>query len=184
MSGVQDLSMACSRKTPPRRLASARRAACMMWLVGLVLLMSGTHALGDEKPKYETITVRGRVVWMAEALERLFGIHSVLEAKTRLSAIETPDGKLHPIVEDVRGRSFRLDPRLRIDGQFLVRRYAGSPMVQVIRIFEITDSGKFELDYWCEICAIAMFDLKPCDCCQGPIDLRRRPVRSKTGAGK
>ena len=57
-------------------------------------------------------------------------------------------------------------------------------MVQVIQIFAIKPDGLHELDYWCEICAIAMFDLKPCDCCQGPIDLRRRPVRSKTGADK
>jgi hypothetical protein len=127
---------------------------------------------------YETITLRGRVVWMAEALDRLFGIRSVPEAKERLLAIETPDGRLHPIVADIRGRSFRRDPRLRVDGEFLVRRYEGSPMVQVIRIYEISEQGKFELDYWCEICAIAMFELKPCDCCQGSIELRRRKAAS------
>ena len=127
---------------------------------------------------YETVTLRGRVVWMAEALDRLFGIRSVPEAKERLLAIETPDGRLHPIVAYIRGRSFRRDPRLRVDGEFLVRRYEGSPMVQVIRIYEISEQGKFELDYWCEICAIAMFELKPCDCCQGSIELRRRKAAS------
>lgn len=130
-------------------------------------------------PSHETFTIRGRVVWMTEALDRLFGIRTVPEAKERLLAIETPEGRLHPIVEDIRGRSFRRDPRLRVDGEFLVRRYEGSPMVQVIRIYEITDQGKFELDYWCEICAIAMFELKPCDCCQGPIELRRREAANE-----
>ncbi|MCO6457447.1 MAG: hypothetical protein J5I93_19270 [Pirellulaceae bacterium] len=133
-------------------------------------------ATAGEAPEYETLTVPGRIVWMAEALQRRFGIQSVPEARERLMAIETPAGQLHPLVDDVRGRSFRLDPRLRVRGKFLVRRYAGSPMVQVIRTFEITDQGQFELDYWCDICSIAMFELKPCDCCQGPIELRRQRV--------
>ena len=33
---------------------------------------------------------------------------------------------------------------------------------------------RLELDYWCDICAIAMYELKECECCQGPIELRRR----------
>ncbi|MCA9222733.1 MAG: hypothetical protein KDA71_20565, partial [Planctomycetales bacterium] len=81
------------------------------------------------------------------------------------------------IVEDVRGRAFRRDDRLRkMRVELLVRRYAGVPAVQIIRVFELTDEGRFELDYWCDICAIAMFELKACDCCQGPIELRRRPA--------
>ncbi len=95
----------------------------------------------------------------------------------RVLAFETADGELYPLAEDIRGRGFRRDERLRgIEMELLVRRYHGAPVVQVIRAFERTDHGKLELDYWCEICAIAMFELKPCDCCQGDIELRRRPV--------
>lgn len=129
----------------------------------------------EERPSYATKTIQGRVVWMADALQRRFGVKSVPESAERLLAIESPDGRLHPVVEDIRGRSFRKDKRLRdVDGEFLVRQYEGSPMVQVIRIYELKDGHKFELDYWCEICAIAMFELKECDCCQGPIELRKR----------
>ena len=127
------------------------------------------------KPKYTTTTACGRVVWMAEALNRRFGIKSDVAAAQRLAAVETPTGRLIPIVEDVRGTSFRLDPRLvGVDMELLVRRYEGSPMVQVIRIYRLKKSGKFEIDYWCDICAISMLQLKPCDCCQGPIELRER----------
>jgi PAS domain-containing protein len=127
--------------------------------------------------KFQTKTLRGRVVFMAEALQRRFGIKSVDEAQQRLLALEATDGELYPIVADVRGRSFRRDKRLRdIDVELLVRRYEGSPMIQVIRVYELAKDGKYELDYWCEICAIAMFELKACDCCQGPIELRRRLV--------
>lgn len=129
------------------------------------------------KPAYTTKRIAGRVVWAAEALSRLHGIKSVPEAAQRVLALETRDGQLFPFVEDKRGRSFRLDKRLRgIDVELLVRQYRGVPFVQVIQVFAIKKDGKYELDYWCEICAIAMFELKPCDCCQAEIELRARKV--------
>lgn len=62
--------------------------------------------------------------------------------------------------------------------ELLVRQYTGSPLVQVVLAFETTKDSKLELDYWCEICSIAMFEMKECDCCQGPIELRRRDAQS------
>ena len=131
-------------------------------------------------PKYETRTLRGRVVWQAEVLSRRFGIRSVPEAAERSLVLETPTGELHPIVEDTRGRAFRADERLRgIDLELLVRKYEGSPLVQVIQVFSLKKTGKYEVDYWCDICSIAMYELKACDCCQGDIELRERRVEKK-----
>ena len=97
-------------------------------------------------------------------------------------ALETRDGRLIPIVDDIRGRSFRADVRLRDrDTELLVRRYEGAPVVQVIRIYQFDKGKKYELDYWCDICAIVMFELKACDCCQGDIELRRREVQAPSG---
>ncbi|MEX2176365.1 MAG: hypothetical protein WD872_18525 [Pirellulaceae bacterium] len=130
-----------------------------------------------EPPKFELETLRGHVVYLADALHKQFGIRSVPEAKQRTLALQAADGKLVPLVEDVRGRAFRADERFRKpEVELLVRRYAGSPAVQVIRVFEIVEGGKYELDYWCDICAIAMYELKPCECCQQEIELRRRKV--------
>jgi hypothetical protein len=125
-----------------------------------------------------TASIRGRIVWLAEAQERLHGVKSVPEARENVIALETPDGELFPLVEDVRGRAFRRDERLRNlkDCELVVRRFSGSPMVQIIHVYSHEDDVKFELDYFCEICAITMFELKPCDCCQGEIELRRREV--------
>jgi hypothetical protein len=132
-----------------------------------------------EKPKTTTLSLRGRVVWMAEALERRFGIKTVSEAAERTLALETPGGQLHPVVEDVRGRSFRKDERIRgVDVELLARRYEGSPMIRVIRIYALKKDGKFDLDYWCDICAISMYEMGPCDCCQEPNQLRERRVES------
>ncbi len=130
------------------------------------------------KPDYTTLKIRGKVGWLAEATERLHGVKSTPEAAERVIVLETEQGTLYPIVEDLRGSSFRSDQRLRgIPLELLVRRYDGSPMVQVIQVISIEQDGRYELDYWCDICAIAMYELKPCDCCQGEIQLRRRRLQ-------
>ena len=132
---------------------------------------------------YETKTLRGEVVWMADALERRFDVTTVPEAEDRILALETEDGALFPIVEDLRGRAFRKDDRLRDRPvELLVRQFKDSPMIQVVRLYALKEDGKYELDYWCDICAIAMFELKACDCCQGPIELRERKVDQRLEA--
>jgi len=127
--------------------------------------------------KFTTESLRGRVVFTAEAMARLHGAKSVPEAVERGLALETSDGRLVPLLEDVRGRAFRADERLRhMKVELLVRRYPNSPVVQIVTLYEISADGKFEIDYWCDVCAIAMFELKTCECCQGDIALRRRRV--------
>ena len=131
------------------------------------------------KTEYETLSLRGQVRFLGEALANRFGVKSVKEAGQRQLVLETPQGELHPLVEDVRGRAFRADARLReLDVELLVRRYKGSPFVQIIQVFSHKAGKKFELDYWCDICAIVMFESKPCDCCQADNRLREREVDS------
>ena len=129
------------------------------------------------EPEYTTETLRGKVVWLDEALKRINGITVEPDAEKTQVVLETPDGTLWPLVPDTRGRSFVVDERLRdIDVELLVRRYAKAPYVQVIRIRRPTDDGLVEVDYWCDICAIPMYILKPCECCQGETRLRERPA--------
>ncbi|MEX0712268.1 MAG: hypothetical protein WD278_07955 [Pirellulales bacterium] len=139
---------------------------------------SGSKSTSSKgKAKYSTESIRGRVVWLADALRERFGVATDADAQKAAVALETPEGELHPIVKDFRGRGFHLDPQLHeLDLELLVRRYHGSPMVQVVRVYSLKPDGKYELDYWCDICSIPMYELKECECCQGPIHLRERPV--------
>lgn len=126
---------------------------------------------------HQTFSLRGRVVWAADALRQVHGVQTVPESHERVLVVQTDDGQLYPLVEDVRGRGIRRDERLRnTPCELLVRKHAGSPFVQVIRFFALREDGKYELDYWCDICAIATFEIKPCDCCQGPVELRAQRV--------
>jgi len=134
---------------------------------------SDDAASGD----YVTERVRGKVVWLDEALKRLHGITSEPDAEKTQVVLETADGHLWPLAQDTRGRSFVVDERLReIELDLLVRRYQSAPFLQVIRVMRPTKDGLVDVDYWCDICAITMYILKPCECCQGESRLRERPI--------
>jgi hypothetical protein len=137
------------------------------------------------KSKFTTRSLRGKVVFMAEAMQRRYGVQTDADAGEQIVALEAQDGRLYPIVKDFRGRGFLLDSRLRnIDMDLLVRQYEGSPMVQVVRVYTLKDGRKYELDYWCDICAIPMYELKACECCQGPTRIREQLVEPTTAPAK
>lgn len=124
-----------------------------------------------------TASLRGKVVWLSDALRRRFGIETDRDAEHDIAALETADGELLPLVRDARGRGFWLDGRLRDhELELYVRRFPKSPVIQVIRVYTLRPAGKYELDYWCDICAIPMYELKACECCQGATRLRERRV--------
>jgi hypothetical protein len=172
-------------------------AMLAMLLVVVALLAAGsTRAApkGESPPKidapadssaarrYTTETVRGKVMWVEEALS-LIGVAADPAAAEQSVVLRTPQGTLVPLVPDVRGHAFAVDERLRqVDLELLVRKYDAAPMVQVIRVFKRKPDGLYEVDYWCDICAIPMFTLKPCECCQGETRLRERRVEDQPEA--
>ena len=128
-----------------------------------------------DRPAYTTLSLRGKVVFTAEALKRRFGIKPEVSLAESSVCLETTGGELVPIVPDTRGKAFMVDERLRkMDVELLLRRYQGSPYVQTIRVYHVKPDGKYGVDYWCEKCAISMAILKECECCQGPSELRER----------
>jgi hypothetical protein len=136
----------------------------------------------------------GKVVLLQDALKRR-GIKSFDEFKKQV-VLETDDGELIPIVPDWRGRALFQDERLRDRRVDLVgARKKGVPYLQVLMIFVFDEKGTRQyMDYWCDVCSIAMYEIKPCDCCQADIRLRlqpqelpkfvRVPVKTKAGNGQ
>jgi hypothetical protein len=153
-----------------------------IWLAALLNLAAvcradDTPSAAKRQARFQTQSLRGRVVWLSDALQQRYGIESDRDAAKTQVALVTPAGQIVLPVKDARGRGFWIDERLRnIDLELLVRRYEDSPMIQVIRVYSLHDGRKYELDYWCDICAIPMYELKECECCQGPTRLRERPV--------
>ena len=123
----------------------------------------------------------GRVVMLSDALKRR-GVKSTDEFAKQV-VLETPGGELIPIVPDWRGRAFYQDKRLRNRPVELVGyRRRGIPYLQVLMVFTIDRTDKRQkksvrryFDYWCDICSIPMYEIKRCECCQGPIRMRFQP---------
>ena len=119
----------------------------------------------------------GKVVMLLDALKR-HGIKSYDEVKAQV-VLETDDGELIPILPDWRGRAFFQDERLRNRRVELVGvRRPKVPYLQVLNVFTFNAKNeRQDTDYWCDICAIPMYEIKECECCQGPIHLRFRPSK-------
>jgi len=118
---------------------------------------------------------RGKVVLVREALAR-----RKIEAREEFDkqvALETESGELIPIVPDWRGRAFFQDAHLRNRAVELVgKRAKGVPYLQVLIIFTFDEKGTRQYtDYYCDTCGFAIYEIKPCECCQGPVHLRYQP---------
>ncbi|MFG0333306.1 MAG: hypothetical protein ACF8TS_08100 [Maioricimonas sp. JB049] len=147
--------------------------ACLMTaILSLTGIATGDDGAQESLPTPPKKLFRGKVVLVTEALEER-GIRHYPEMKDQV-ALETPAGELIPILSDWRGRAFYQDERLRNRKVELVGfRREGLPYLQILMVFAFNDDGeRTYTDYWCDICSIPMYEIKPCECCQGPTRLR------------
>ncbi|MCA9070758.1 MAG: hypothetical protein KDA84_17630 [Planctomycetaceae bacterium] len=133
---------------------------------------SKTEEKEAESPNVKKELFTGEVLLLGEALKQK-GVTSFEEMHNQ-AALVTPEKEIIPIVADWRGRAFFQDKRLRNRKVQLVgTRKPGVPYLQVLMVFTFNDNGeRMYTDYWCDVCSIPMYEIKPCDCCQGDIRLR------------
>ncbi len=131
--------------------------------------------IANEKDDTPKELFSGKVVILQDALKRR-GVKAFDEFKSQV-VLEADDGELIPIVPDWRGRAFYQDERLRERRVDLVgTRKKAAPYLQVLMIFVFDEAGARQyMDYWCDICSIPMYEIKPCDCCQAEIRFRTQP---------
>lgn len=123
----------------------------------------------------EKVFYVGEVVLLPEAFRRR-GVKSYAEEIAQTAVLYTTDGEIVPVVPDWRGRALFQDERLRERPvELVVNRRPGVPWVSVLSIYLQDEKGKRAVvDYWCDVCSIPMYEIKDCECCQGPIRLRYR----------
>jgi len=117
----------------------------------------------------------GRAVRLSEALAER-GLRAGPEADGQI-VLETAGGRLLPILPDWRGRAFYQDARLRNRRLTLIaHRRDDLGYLQPLMVFTYGDRDEpLFTDYWCDVCSIPMYEIKPCECCQGDIRLRQTP---------
>ena len=119
----------------------------------------------------------GTVMLLQDALKKR-DIKVADEMKLQ-AVLETKSGELIPIAADWRGRAFFQDKKLRDRPVEIVGyRRPGVPYLQALVVYFFNKKGeREEFDYWCDICAIPMYEIKECECCQGPSRHRYRPAK-------
>ncbi|MCY2967197.1 MAG: hypothetical protein NT069_26775 [Planctomycetota bacterium] len=135
----------------------------------------------DEKPAsttdaVEKVLLTGEVLLLPEVFRRK-GVKSYADEIEKQAVLLTSEGDVVPLVPDWRGRAFFQDERLRgRPVELIVNRRPGVPWVSVLSIYARDEKDKrVVVDYWCDVCSIPMYEIKECECCQGPIRLRYRP---------
>lgn len=134
----------------------------------------GKTATAKTEPRKELFS--GKVVLLQEALKRR-GIKVADEMKSQ-AVLETKSNELIPIAADWRGRAFFQDKKLRDRKVEIVGyRRPGIPYLQALIVYFFNEKNeRVEFDYWCDICSIPMYEIKACECCQGPSRHRYRPA--------
>jgi hypothetical protein len=135
---------------------------------------SNTNANPQPTPAKQLF--KGKVVRVFDALKRR-GVKAYAEELKDQVALETAKGELIPILPDWRGRAFFQDERLRDrDVELIGFRREGLPYLSVMSVYTFDAKGQRQYtDYWCDVCSIPMYEIKPCDCCQQEIRLRFQP---------
>ncbi len=146
----------------------------------LVYLTAGVAAaLTPPNSTPESVTLRGKVLTLAQALEsRGLGLKPDPEPITKQVVLLTEDGAIVPLLSDDASRALFLDARLRnCPSEIKGRRFAEVPYLQVVS-FKVKRDGRLQTpEYYCDICAISVRYPQICPCCQGPTELRMRPDR-------
>ena len=126
-------------------------------------------------PQPETVTVRGKVVMLTEALGSK-DVKADAEPIATQVALVTADGQIVPLISDEASRALFRDKRLQNrETEIVGRKHAGLPYLQV-GSFKVREDGKLQTpEYYCGVCAIRVRYDQDCPCCQGPLVLRMRP---------
>ncbi len=143
--------------------------------VGTFLLALLVAAPPPKPP--ETVTLRGKVLMLSEALEaRGLGLKTDPDPTAKQAVILGEDGTITPLLADETSRALFMDERLRHRNARIVgRRHPGLPYLQVVTI-EVESDGKLRTpEYFCDVCTISVYYPQICPCCQGPMVLRMKP---------
>ncbi len=143
-----------------------------------VLIFSLSLAVSRTPPPApETVTLRGKVLTLTEALEaRGLDLAPDPEPSNKQVVILGDDGTITPLLSDETSRALFVDERLRNrKAEIVGRRYPRLPYLQVVTI-QVESEGRLRTpEYFCDVCTISVGYPQICPCCQGPMEFRMKP---------
>jgi hypothetical protein len=146
--------------------------AFCLWILSVAIAVA-TPPL----PVPETVTLRGKVLTLTEALKaRGLDLAPDPEPSNKQVVLLAEDGTITPLLSDETSRALFVDERLRNrKAQIVGRRFLGVPFLQVVTIQVESDGRLRTPEYFCDVCTISVGYPQICPCCQGPMEFRMKP---------
>ena len=128
-------------------------------------------------PDGKAARLRGRIVCLTEELVSEHQVTPACATRGHVYALKTGDGKLHPLLPTESAAAVWLDERYRqLDLQIVARRFPNTEFIEVIKYQTWRNDKPFDLDYFCIVCNISVYQPGPCECCQDPVEYREVPA--------
>ena len=122
----------------------------------------------------QEISLRGRVVCLAEEMHDLYGA-DLPTAHPHVNGFKTADGKYYTLLRTKLSEGLFVDAKLRERELILKGRlFPNSQVFEMTNIRSVKDGVIYDVYYWCDVCAIKTLKPGECMCCQAPVVLTEK----------
>lgn len=169
-----------------------RRKQEILWLSGLVFALVVIAATNMEGQNTETtesqgadrvgtakeIRIQGRLVCLAEAMHDLYRADLPTNHE-HLYGFEATDGAFYTLLRTNLSEALFVDKRLHQKTLIITgRTFPKTHLLEAIRLQSLHDGVLHDLYYYCDTCAIRAAAPGDCVCCQAPVELIEKPIKS------
>ena len=142
-------------------------------------LVLGICGLSMYAAEPQRLQLQGQVICIPEEMNKLYKT-DLPTGHAHLYGLRATNGTIYTLLRTKFSEAIYLDERLRqkqllIAGMLLPQTQA----LEVKSIKSVRDGVVHDLFYYCEICDIEAVSPEPCSCCQAPVVLTEKPLRSK-----
>ena len=131
----------------------------------------GVDASGKAGPE---VSLRGRVVCLAEEMHRLHGA-DLPTAHPHIFGFKTTDGRFFTLLRTKLSEGLFVDAELRKRELILRGRlFPDSQVFEMSSMRSVKAGVTYDVFYWCDVCAIQTLKPGICMCCQEPVVLTEK----------
>jgi hypothetical protein len=158
-------------------MKKSRRRLALLITLALAAGPAVVGARGQDKGEFKTQSYSGKVQPLAPLLEKQ-GAKLDADVAEAWLALVAEDGKVYPLVKDDGSRMFFKDKSLLNRPMRLTARVVGdTPFLQVVTVQSVIKGKLHDVYYWCDVCAIRIYEPGSCPCCGDQVVLKEEAVK-------
>jgi hypothetical protein len=149
-------------------------------LLALIAIKPASAALEESRTVQlaQAVELRGRVVCLAEEMHKLHQTELSTD-HAHLYGFKTNDGKSYTLLRTKMSETLFVEQSLR-DSELIIkgRVFPGTQILEVVKLFSVHNGEIFDVYYYCVVCAIQSVTPGICVCCQDPVELVEKPLKT------